>query len=126
MKLYDQETPQPFAPALSPDRLNRLFRVLQSKEKEYGSILSDLGVVSFEQLAEQILGGSPESQGETSPFATYRNEVDAFLRVNRASQRLMVRNGFVDYLRNVSNVYSFNSPLKSMKHKPFWRVKCMC
>ena len=118
---YDRATPQRFAPALSPSRLNRLFRVLQSKEKEYGSILSELGVVSFEQLVKDKLS-FPASQAATSQFAVYRNEVKSFLRINSSSQTLLVSNEFVDYLRHISDLYSFHSTLENMTHEPFRKV----
>ena len=113
---HDQTTSHFFAPDLSSDRINQLFQVLQSKEKEYGLKLSDLGVVAFKQLVKDKLSFSG-NQAKTSPFTVYRDEAKSFLEINQ--DKLTASNGFVDYLRNVSNFYSFNSSFKKMTHEPY-------
>lgn len=82
-----------FSPAISLQRLNRLFSILSVKEAVYSYIFSKLNVISFEELIANKLTSNQDA-------STYLQIKDGQIKASEL---------FVQYLFNLSNRYSFHT-----------------
>lgn len=89
-------------------RIERLFKILLEKEKNFTELMNRLGLVMFENLVDDK---------QDSSFKGYENERDLFLKV--VDNRVRVTNSFMNYLFNLSEFYSFKNPRNHIKRSTF-------
>ena len=95
----DDET---FLIDLTTTRLDGLFRILASKEIEFKSSLDALKVFSFSDLAAKKANNSKLK----SKFST---QIEKYLHIHNGE--VTTKKQFVDYIKNMSNFYSFSKPI---------------
>ena len=89
-------------------RIERLFKILLEKEKNFTEFMNHLGLVMFENLVDGK---------QDSAFKGYENDRDLFLKV--VDNRVRVTNSFMNYLFNLSEFYSFKNPRNHIKRSTF-------
>lgn len=89
-------------------RIERLFKILLEKEKNFTELMNHLGLVMFENLIDGK---------QDSAFKGYENDRDLFLKV--VDNRVRVTNSFMNYLFNLSEFYSFKNPRNHIKRSTF-------
>ncbi len=87
----ERKNPSKYMIEIKEHKLNRLLSILQDKEKEYGHLLDDLGVISFADFP---------NYNHNSQLQKYQDQVEKFLRVE--SGRVLVKQEYVNYLMNKS------------------------
>jgi hypothetical protein len=76
---------------ITEHKLNKLFAILQDKEKEYGHLLDGLGLISFTDFP---------NKKQNIHLKKYDSQAENFLRVE--SSRVKVKKRYVSYLTNKS------------------------
>lgn len=104
---YDQKNDRindEYIMEVSAQRINRLFDILLEKEKQYNSVMKDLGLILFENLINE--------KGD-STLGKFPNEVKKFLKIT--NNRVRVNNKFIRFLHNISYFYTFKQPRIEIK-----------
>lgn len=100
---------------LTSQRIERLFKVLLDKEKDFAELMNHLGLIMFENL----INGKQDSA-----FKGYEKDRDLFLKVS--DNRVKVTTSFMNYLSNLSEFYSFKHPRTLIKKYTFKGVSISC
>lgn len=106
-----------FVNEITERRLNLLLANLQQRERLIQPDLqSKLGLLSFEEIRNLKL---TQFEHEHDYFPT---ELKRFLKLDRTNTTIQVTSEFVDYLRNVSNFFSFKKPRNEFVIEPIRNV----
>lgn len=93
-------------------RLNKLFDILQFKERTYQDLDDKLKLISFNELIQY----KNKNYSGDHLVNLYKEEIGLFLKISqRRNQKeftheLQASSEFIDYLLNKSNKHTFNNP----------------
>ncbi len=110
-KLYKNSTLPKYIIEIKEHKLNKLFEILQDKEKQYGHLLDELDLVSFAQFA---------NNKKTNSLGKYSSQAEKYLMVN--GNRVMVNEQYVTYLKNKSEYFLTASSRSNIQRKKILNV----
>jgi hypothetical protein len=87
---------------LNINRLNKLFKIIQSKENMYEKVLDKLNILQFKKLTDNTFDSD-----KTNWLYRFKKEIDANLEIE--GSQVGVKEKFVDELAQMSKNFSFNS-----------------
>jgi hypothetical protein len=85
---------------LNINRLNRLFKIIQSKEKSYAKIFDKLNILQFEKIIDKTFYSEKDNW-----LYSFKKEIDENFEIENG--QVGVKEKYVDELSEMSKNYSF-------------------